>query len=240
VNRIEERLRDAFGAAAETVRPESVGVLPGQSRPGRTRRLAPLVAAAAVAIVIIGASVITPLALAGGHRAPAAPSHGSRGKQPVHGLTARPGSGPPRITPNTVGLPASQAQELFAEEGFRSDVTLVRAAGFPSGSVIAQTPVGGTRVASGALVTVIVAAAPGWSPPAAHASPSAATSTAVPDTVGMAVNQAVATLQAAGFQVVVQAQAAASVPAGTVIAQTPAGGAEVAAGAVITVVAAAP
>jgi Tol biopolymer transport system component len=66
VNRMEDRLRDAFGAAARTVRPETIRGLPGRppSRPGR-RRLAPLAAAAAVAVVIAAVFLITPLVLSG-------------------------------------------------------------------------------------------------------------------------------------------------------------------------------
>lgn len=77
MNRIEDRLRDAFGTAAGTVRPESVAGLADLTRAPRARRLAPLAAAAAVAVVV-GASVITPLALTGGHQA-LPPSTGTGG-----------------------------------------------------------------------------------------------------------------------------------------------------------------
>jgi hypothetical protein len=74
VNTVEDRLRDAYRAAAETVRPETVlaeGVrglrdddppraLRPRRWPARGRLLIPLAAAAAVAAVAIGASVLLP------------------------------------------------------------------------------------------------------------------------------------------------------------------------------------
>ena len=63
MNRIEERLRDAFAAAAATVTPETIRGAPGRppNRP-RWRPLAPLAAAAAVAVVIVAVFLIPPLA----------------------------------------------------------------------------------------------------------------------------------------------------------------------------------
>jgi hypothetical protein len=71
VNRMEDRLRDAFGAAAGTVRADKIRGLPSRppSPPGR-RWLVPLAAAAAVAVVIAAVFVVTPLVLSG-HRGPA-------------------------------------------------------------------------------------------------------------------------------------------------------------------------
>jgi hypothetical protein len=74
VNTVEERLRDAYRAAAETVRPEAVlavgvrGMHDDDPRPARRRRhilmrgrlLIPLAAAAAVTAVAIAASVLVP------------------------------------------------------------------------------------------------------------------------------------------------------------------------------------
>jgi hypothetical protein len=64
VNRLEDRLHDAFGAAAETVRPDTLGGLQPRPRGLRTRRLAPLTVAAAVALVAVATSVVTSLAVA--------------------------------------------------------------------------------------------------------------------------------------------------------------------------------
>jgi hypothetical protein len=67
VNSIEDRLQDAFRADAETVRPGTLRGLPERHpRPGPRRRGAwrqaviPLAAAAAVAVVVLGATVLVP------------------------------------------------------------------------------------------------------------------------------------------------------------------------------------
>jgi Tol biopolymer transport system component len=66
VNRIEERLRDAYEAAAATVRPETVrGLGDRPATPRRSRPLVPLAAAAAVAVVIAAVFLIPPLVLSG-------------------------------------------------------------------------------------------------------------------------------------------------------------------------------
>jgi len=66
VNRIEERLRDAFGAAARTVSPETIrGPRDRPASPRRSRPLTPLAAAAAVAVVIAATSLITAQVLSG-------------------------------------------------------------------------------------------------------------------------------------------------------------------------------
>jgi hypothetical protein len=165
VNRLEDRLRDAFGAAAETVRPESVGVLREQARPARTRRLAPLTAAAAVAVVIIGAAVITPLALAGGHSTPSRPA------RPTLSPAARasPSGAAVTVVPDVVDMMISQATSLLQATGLQVIVVEQASSAFPPGCVIAQTPVAGTRSPAGAIVMLSVAAEPGPSPTPAPA-----------------------------------------------------------------------
>lgn len=94
MNCLEDRLRDAFGAAAQTVRPDSVRALRARPHPGRRRRLAPLAAAAAVAAIVVAASVSTPLLLTGRNHArpsstgsgPSAPT-ASAGPSGALGLT---------------------------------------------------------------------------------------------------------------------------------------------------------
>ena len=87
MNTIEDRLRDAFNADADTVGPESLRPLPGRDtqhdrgmrllRPtreqARGRVMIPLAAAAAVAVIVVGAAVIVPGLLPGRglHPAPA-------------------------------------------------------------------------------------------------------------------------------------------------------------------------
>lgn len=79
MNTMEDRLRDAYRAAAQTVRPESIKDLPDQptqsARPGlrpassamsrRSRIMIPLAAAAAVALIAVTASVVLPGARTG-------------------------------------------------------------------------------------------------------------------------------------------------------------------------------
>lgn len=68
MNRMEDRLRDAFGAVAATIRAETIRGLPDRPpRPPGRRWLVPLAAAAAVAVVIAAVFVVTPLVLSG-HR----------------------------------------------------------------------------------------------------------------------------------------------------------------------------
>lgn len=83
MNGIEDRLRDAYGSAAQTVRPEQVPAPPWtreqatrHTRPARRlawRRLAPVAAAAAVVLVAVGSAVLVPH-LSGGTRTAPVPS----------------------------------------------------------------------------------------------------------------------------------------------------------------------
>ncbi len=79
MNRMEDRLRDAYGAATRTVRPEAIRDLPdlaarragARPRPRRARLLIPLAAAAAVTAIVTGVAVMSPLS--GSHPGQAAP-----------------------------------------------------------------------------------------------------------------------------------------------------------------------
>jgi hypothetical protein len=159
---LEDRLRDAFSTAAETVRPESAAVMRETSRPARSRRLAPLAAAAAVAVVAIGASVITPLALTGGHGPPPSPPRPTApsGTQPSHrghGLAPRLGPAPVRTIPDTLGMRVNQALALLQTEGFDVRMEAVTAPGVP-GTVVNETPPLGTRAPTGAVIILFVIA----------------------------------------------------------------------------------
>jgi hypothetical protein len=72
MNRLEDRLRDAFKADADTVRPETIPSVPARPhRPARSRRariLIPLAAATAVIAVVVGVSLAVPLVGAPGQR----------------------------------------------------------------------------------------------------------------------------------------------------------------------------
>lgn len=157
MNRIEARLRDAFGAAAHTVRPESVVGLADQTRSVRARRLVPLMAAAAVAVVIVGASVITPLALAGGHGAPARPA-GPAATSPA--ASASPSAAVVTTVPDVVDMMVNPATALLQGAGLQVMIVKQASSAFPPGCVLAQTPAAGTLSPTGATVVLTIAAAP--------------------------------------------------------------------------------
>ena len=169
MNRIEDRLRDAFAAAAETVQPESVAVLPEPSHTTKRRHVAALAAAAAAAVVVVGASVIAPLALGGDHGAPSALGGAA---VPSPSVPASGASASAIFVPFVVGASVAQAEALLSGAGL--DVTVQALANatdapgtvteqIPAGTVMEQIPAGGTLVASGAAVTVMVAAGSGSS-----------------------------------------------------------------------------
>jgi hypothetical protein len=166
VNRLEDRLRDAFAAAAATVSPESVGYL--HPRPGatRARRLAPLAAAAAVALIVVGASISASLALTlGNHGQPASTGvgHASRTR------SAGP-SGAVLAVPMVTGMSFNEAAATLQAIGLRVAAAPGAATPAPQGTVIAQNPVPGAQLPAGATVTVTVtgsissSARPGISP----------------------------------------------------------------------------
>lgn len=153
MNRIEDRLRDAFGAAAETVRPDSVSGLHTRPFAGRTRRLAPLAAAAAVAAIVVAASVITPLALAGGNGHPPAAT-GGPSPTPAYGATVT-------TVPMVVGMSVSQATAVLNAAGLRVTAGGQIGNSLPAGTVITQTPAAGTRVPGGTMISLAVASGRG-------------------------------------------------------------------------------
>jgi hypothetical protein len=91
VNTLEDRLRDAYRAAAQAVPPETIRSLDDQAqgitrvshpRP-RHQKLIPLAAAAAVAAVVFGAAIVVPLALSGHQRGPGTSPAGRRTGRPT-------------------------------------------------------------------------------------------------------------------------------------------------------------
>ncbi|HXW86693.1 MAG TPA: PASTA domain-containing protein [Streptosporangiaceae bacterium] len=151
MNRLEERLRDAFGAAAETVRPESAAGLRARPATTGTRRLAPLAAAAAVAVIVIGASVSTPLLLAGGqHARPSSTGTEASSATPVGAPASV------QVLPMVVGMSVNQGTASLAAAGLQVTVTWAASAAVAPGTVIAEEPAGGTHVPVGTIVAVTV------------------------------------------------------------------------------------
>jgi eukaryotic-like serine/threonine-protein kinase len=102
--------------------------------------------------------------------------------QPVQVVVS---AGPP--LPNFVGIPFSQAQGEAGSVGVTLQMEMVAKSDTPAQTVLRQSPAAGSAIKAGEVVVVWVS--PG--PP----------QVAVPDVQGMTQQQAIQTLQAAGFQV---------------------------------------
>lgn len=115
--------------------------------------------------------------------------------------------------PAVVGLAASEAVTTIREAGLEARVRFVSSSQ-PAGTVLGQSPEGGTDSAAGS--TVVLEVAKGR--PSVQALD-------VPDVVGMSAAAARRVLRAAGFSVAI-ADVPSDEPAGTVIAQSPPAGAD--------------
>jgi beta-lactam-binding protein with PASTA domain len=134
-------------------------------------------------------------------------------------------SGPaPATVPDVVGLDQGAAGAALANAGLAvGAVTQQSSASLPSGSVISQSPPAGTSVAAGSAVDLVVSTGP--------------VMVVVPDVVGMTQAAAGTALSGAGLAVgTVTQQSSASVPAGSVISQSPIAGSNVAEGSAIGLV----
>jgi RHS repeat-associated protein len=144
-------------------------------------------------------------------------------QSPLAGASAPQGSavslvvslGPPTtVVPDVVGLPEAAAGAAITVAG----LTLGPVSGdydraVPVGLVISQAPPAGSTVAQGSAVTLVVSLGPPL--------------VAVPDVTGQPDAAAAATIAAAGLVVgAVTTQSSVTVPAGSVIAQSPGGGAQ--------------
>jgi eukaryotic-like serine/threonine-protein kinase len=125
----------------------------------------------------------------------------------------------PVAVPNVEGKQENVAQAALENDGFTVSVQTDATSTQPSGTVVNQSPVGGTRVAPGSQVTIFVSGG-----------------TTVPQLVGLPVSSAVTELQNDGFKV---NQITAAGPAGTtpgnVWQQNPAPNTVQAAGSTVTI-----
>ena len=134
-----------------------------------------------------------------------------------------------QTVPSVIGMTQSAASAAIAGAGLAlGHVTQVYSDTGPSGTVTGQAPSAGVTAPAGSQVAITVSRGPTPS-----ASPSAA---AVPTVTGQSQSQAVATLQSAGFAVVIDQAPSATVPAGAVLTQTPAGGVLAQPGTTVTIV----
>ncbi|WP_182112537.1 transglycosylase domain-containing protein [Actinotalea sp. JY-7876] len=130
---------------------------------------------------------------------------------------------PPMVeVPSVVGMSEGEATAALSAVGLGADVSRANDATVPEGTVISQSPGGGAEVEQGGAVSVVVSAGPG--------------TTAIPNVVGQSAQSAQATLSGAGFTVAVSEAPSDSVPAGTVISQSPGGGAEAGPGSTVSIV----
>ncbi|MFW6723385.1 Stk1 family PASTA domain-containing Ser/Thr kinase [Streptomyces sp. MAR4 CNY-716] len=125
------------------------------------------------------------------------------------------GSGVQKVTvPDVTGMDADEAEDTLREEGFDVEQE-EQESSEPEGEVLSQDPEGETRVAKNSTVTLMVAAAPEETEPAAIN---------VPKVDGLAYEDAKATLEGQGFVVQRTDQETADAAPETVVAQSPEAG----------------
>jgi uncharacterized repeat protein (TIGR03803 family) len=134
-------------------------------------------------------------------------------------------SGPAGATvPNVVGKTQAAATTAIIGAGLVvGTVTMESSSTVPSGTVISQSPAGGTSVASGSAVNLIVSSGPAGA--------------TVPNVVGDTQSAAATAITGASLVVgTVTMESSSTVPSGTVINQSPVGGASVASGSAVNLV----
>jgi beta-lactam-binding protein with PASTA domain len=141
---------------------------------------------------------------------------------PALGLPGVPA--PPRASvPDVVGLSRDEAVEILVDANFTPSATTVGSEQ-PAGTVVAQSPGGGTTATAGSVVTIAVST--GRSP-----------SATVPNVVGLNQGQAASALHRAGFGVSVSyATTSSRSLSGTVKAQSPGSGTQADRGATVLIV----
>jgi penicillin-binding protein 1A len=141
---------------------------------------------------------------------------------PARGLPSAPAPPQARV-PDVVGLPRSEAVEVLVEANFTPSVAAVNS-GRPAGTVVSQSPAGGSTATAGSVVSLTVS---NGSDP----------STTVPNVVGLTENQASSTIRKAGLNVAASYTGTNSKSLdGAVKSQSPGGGAEVDPGTTVSIV----
>jgi beta-lactam-binding protein with PASTA domain len=114
--------------------------------------------------------------------------------------------------PNVVDLPQAAAQSAITAAGLvLGTVTLTASTTVPAGTVVSESPVATTSVAQGRMVDLVVSAGPPIS---------------VPDVVGLTQDAAESAITAADLRVgIVTVTTSETVPIGSVIGESPSGGA---------------
>ena len=119
---------------------------------------------------------------------------------------------PPITVPDIVGQPQAAAETAIAAASLTTGgITSRHSASIAQGSVLSQNPAGGSSAAPGAPVSFVVSLGP---PPVGI----------VPNVVGLTQASAQQDVQAAGYASAATGQSSATIAAGIVIGQNPAGG----------------
>jgi beta-lactam-binding protein with PASTA domain len=133
-------------------------------------------------------------------------------------------SAPLSTVPNVAGLTQAAATTAITNAGLTvGAVTTASSTTVPAGSVISQSPVAGTQVARGTAVALLVS--------------SGAVPVATPSVVGLTQGAATTAITNAGLTVgAVTTASSTTVPAGSVISQSPVAGTQVASGGAVALV----
>ncbi len=138
-------------------------------------------------------------------------------------IVAGGGGGPSLCSvPGVVGQTQASAESAITGAGFASSSSTASSSTVPSGNVISQTPSSGASVACGSSVSVVVSTGPA--------------SCSVPGIVGQTQASAESAITSAGFTSSSSTASSSTVPTGSVISQTPSGGASVACGSNVSIV----
>ena len=131
-------------------------------------------------------------------------------------------TGKPKVTvPNVVNLTLNDALVQLQGAGLTPQTTRQASATVPIDSVISSDPPGGSSVPKGSVIKLVISSGPA---PAA-----------VPNVVGQTPSAATATLEAAGFNVLVQNTASLDAQSGKVVSQSPGAGTPATAGSTVTI-----
>ncbi len=139
--------------------------------------------------------------------------------------------------PDVVGFPADEAQEVVEGAGFAVSRTEVSSSTYPPGTVVDQSPDGGSKAPEGTTVTLSVAVSGGGSEDASAEGDEAAS---VPDVLGQSEGSAEGELHSFGYDVRVVYQSESSPGqarkhGGLVWKQSPASGTQAASGTTVTI-----
>jgi serine/threonine-protein kinase len=135
-------------------------------------------------------------------------------------LTVSTGPGTGQV-PNVKGLSRDEAKAAIKRAGFKPKFENESSSKVPAGQATRTEPSSGTSLDKGSKVTVFLSSGPAQ--------------VTVPGVVGKDKDAAVSQIDAAGLQVDVQSRVTSDASAGSVIAQDPQGGVEVAEGSTVTI-----